>query len=220
MLRLRSENGQLLARIERQGRELEELRRRAGAPSSAASGVPCSNGGGAEDSEESIDRLRERQLGDQLDETHRDLGEKVRELRKAHELIRALQADLRQQTQTAEQYRLELEQAEAQMRDSMLKQKAAEDERSLAEWRLRDAAPPARPAGRPQTGARPPGKAWDDGDSNIASAAPAASRMPRVWRSGDLEEESVSSCSEDGDDNLQLTPPVVTPGQIWGRREA
>lgn len=206
MLRLRSENSQLLARIERQGRELEELRR-------------GSRRGGAEGANESVDHLRERQLGDQLDEAHRDLGDKARELRKAHELIRTLQGDLQQQTQTAEQYRLELEQAEAQMRDAVLKQRTAEDERSVAEWRLRTAAPPARPAGRPQTGTKPPGKAWDDVDGNAASAAAADSRTPRVWRSGDLEEESVSSDSEDGNDGLRFAPPVVMPGQIWGRRE-
>lgn len=91
-----------------------------------------------EDSEQLAMRFETQ--GRQLDALHREAGDKGRELRKAQDTIATLRRELHQERDLVECYREQVEVLEQHLANALQKQRNAEDERTVAEWRLRTAA--------------------------------------------------------------------------------
>jgi len=77
--------------------------------------------------------------GRQLDAVHRESGQRGRELRRAQETARTLRAELKQEKSLVEQYQAQIDALEAELRSATARQKKAEEERAVADWRLRAA---------------------------------------------------------------------------------
>lgn len=165
-VKLRRLNAELLARCNWQASELKDLRKKVDEANGrspwqsqesprrpiatpAAPRVSESKSQGAQTDEVSVDDRLDIQ-NQQLDAVHALVGEKVREIGRLREHIKTVEGQVKQQSVLAEQYRTELESVEAQMKNSTQKQHRAEDERSLAEWKLRSVTTP-RASGRAKT---------------------------------------------------------------------
>lgn len=84
-------------------------------------------------------QTEERLFIEQLDLTHREAAQKGKELRKVQETVRLLRMELQQEKVMSDQYRGQVDGLEKQLQDAMSKQHRAEGERTLVEWRLRNA---------------------------------------------------------------------------------
>lgn len=189
MLRMRFAIGELQAKCDRQEKELAAFRQQ-GADASAvvtsnttkaqvfrdlmssSMGVPIQGA-------PSAPRDRANQNGDgvmaqELDLIHREAAQKSKDLRKLQETLAMVRAELNQEKMVSDQYREQVENLEMQLKNAMQKQHRAEGERTVVEWRLRN----AEGAGRlsrsctPQPGASrslikawaEPGKISEDGE--------------------------------------------------------
>jgi hypothetical protein len=92
-------------------------------------------------------QTEERMFVEQLDLVHREAAQKGKELRKTQETVRLLRMELQQEKVMSDQFRGQVDGLERQLQDAMQKQHRAEGERTLVEWRLRNAegAGPGRP---------------------------------------------------------------------------
>jgi len=96
----------------------------------------------------------ERVFAEQLDAVHREAAQRGKEIRRLQETVRTLRDELKQEKTLADQYRMQVELLEEQLRGAMQKQQEAEGERALAEWRARDAEG-AGPGGRASRASTP-----------------------------------------------------------------
>lgn len=154
----------------------------------------------------------------QVDFIHREAALKGKELRKLQETVRLLRAELKQEKLVSEQYRDQVEGLETQLQSAMVKQHRAEGERSLVEWRLRNAEGAGRPStqgGRLSRGCTPqpassqnrmnawtePGRMLDDGD-RMASGG-------REEHDGTESESAAenNSVDSDGSEDIEVFHP-------------
>lgn len=197
--RLRRTIADFEVRFERQAQELRQLRRQlsdgaAGSPPRRpASGPPS----GVEQSTQT--QTEENRFAEQLDALHRESGQKSRELRRALESVRTLQAELRQEKLLANQYKATVEGLEELSREATRKQQLAEEQRMKADWLLRN-------------------EIDSGGRSSRATSRPTSARVMKAWAEGDAASRSSSrpdsrhSASRPGASIANGRPPRLSAG--------
>jgi len=178
----------------------------------------------------------ERVFTEQIDFIHRDAAQKGKECRKLQETIRLLRAELQQEKLVSEQFREQVEGLEKQLQDAMRKQHRAEGERSLVEWRLRNAEGAGGRMSRsctPQPGSSrslmkawaEPGRTQDDGepiapsndDPHRALGSSGSARSPcQGAREDDSESAEDSAAESEGSEDMEVFHPP--PSRHGGRR--
>jgi len=153
---------------------------------------------------------------EQLDFIHREAANKGKEVRKLQETVRLLRAELQQEKLVSEQYRGQVEGLEKQLQDAMQKQHRAEGEKSLVEWRLKNAEGAGRSSRSctPQRGCTPqPASSWNLMNAWAEPGRTSDDEEPKT--SGGLlgqdgtesDEDSAAQSDESGDFEVFHPPP-------------
>mmetsp|Transcript_43940 Transcript_43940/g.103956 ORF Transcript_43940/g.103956 Transcript_43940/m.103956 type:complete len:350 (-) Transcript_43940:122-1171(-) len=121
-------------------RHEEELRQRATSSTSPARAPPSATHAEVQTDETELMSI----YREQLDAMHKEVAMKGRELRKVQETVHTLRAELNQQKRLADQYKDQVDTLEAQLVGATQAQQRAEDEKAMAQWRLRTAEGAAR----------------------------------------------------------------------------
>mmetsp|Transcript_69324 Transcript_69324/g.129497 ORF Transcript_69324/g.129497 Transcript_69324/m.129497 type:complete len:295 (+) Transcript_69324:97-981(+) len=156
--------------------------------------LPASTPCGARSQEVQTDEMFESSADHpDMEAMHREMAHRMRELRQLQESVHSMRAELKQQTQLAEQYKGQVDVLEEQLAEATLKQQRAEDERAWAMSRLRNLDPTGRQAipGAAQPPSAKAIKAWSDAICN-----PAAS--PRGEPRGERQSPRVQAAENHG----------------------
>jgi len=121
------------------------------------------------------------ECSDDLEDLHREMGEKARELRHAQESVRLLQRELQEQRLLAEQYRSQVEVLEEQLSGALMKRRRQAGE-ELADQIAAASGGRARPLSA--RGSRPPSATSPRGFGGlpgVTPASPSSPQVPRAW---------------------------------------